>query len=51
MNKNKNIKCENKKPVYKNNDLKIFSGKMKYLNKKEVEKYLLERKQLGIEDK
>ena len=52
LDKNKNIKCENKKPVYKSkNVIKISSDQMKHLTKKEVEKYLLERKQLGIKDK
>ena len=50
LNKNKNIKCSNKKPVYINNTFKISSEQIKYLNKKEVEKYISERKQLGIKE-
>ncbi len=47
--KNKNIQCENKNPVYKNEKfVKVSSKQIRYLAKEEVEKYLSEREQLGI---
>jgi hypothetical protein len=47
--KNKDIKCKNKNPVYKNTEYKPVSEKqIKYLTKAEVEKYIMEREEMGI---
>lgn len=45
LEKHKDIKCENKTPVYINEKFaKISPEQVRYLTKDEVEKYLLERK-------
>lgn len=46
LEKHKDIKCENKTPVYINEKFaKISPEQVRYLTKDEVEKYLLERKE------
>jgi hypothetical protein len=44
LEKNKDIKCENKIPIYKSKKtVKISSEQIRYLTKEEIEKYLQER--------
>jgi hypothetical protein len=51
LEKNKDIKCENKTPVYQNKKItEISSEQIKYLTKDEINKYLSERKELGIKN-
>jgi hypothetical protein len=47
--KHTNIKCENKKPIYKNRKYtQVSENQIKYLTKDEMEKYITERKKMGI---
>jgi hypothetical protein len=47
--KNKDIKCENKKPVYKNkNYTSVSEAPIRYLTKNEVEKYIEERNEIRV---
>ena len=49
LKKNKEIRCENKTPVYRNRKFtKVLPEQIKHLTKDEIEKYLTERKELGI---
>ncbi len=52
LKKNKEIRCENKTPVYKiKKVVNVKPEQIKYLTKDEIEKYLAERKELGIKEK
>jgi hypothetical protein len=47
--KHTNMKCENKKPIYKNKKFTpVSENQIKYLTKDEVEKYITERNEMGI---
>jgi hypothetical protein len=51
LEKNKDIKCENKIPVYKSKKFtEVSSEQIKYLTKDEIKKYLSERNELGIKN-
>jgi hypothetical protein len=51
LEKNRDIRCENRTPVYENREpAKISPEQIRYLTKEEIEKYLAERKESGIKN-
>lgn len=49
---NGDVKCENTKPIYINEEInKVEKEQVRYIKEDEIKKYLLERKEMGINDK